>query len=83
MKKQVYTLKKRKDTGELHLFEAYQESGSDSCIPDQESICKKMKKDESEKNLFACQNEDKARNLAANQGRKVCGVCISHLYATY
>jgi hypothetical protein len=83
MSKLVYTLKKRKDTDELHLFEASQKADAKDCTPQKESICGKMNKSESEANVFACQTEEAARIQAASQGRKVCGICISHLYATY
>jgi sigma54-dependent transcription regulator len=80
----VYTLKKRKDTKEFHLFEAVKKD-NDSCTPEKESICKMMNLSESEKedNYFACQDADSARISCANKGEAVCGVCVSHLYKTY
>ncbi|MDD2305402.1 MAG: hypothetical protein PHP53_11945 [Prolixibacteraceae bacterium] len=82
MAKVVYTLKRKRNTNELHLFEASQ-SEDDKCTPKNKSICNKMSTDESSENIFACQSEDYARTSCANQGRKVCGICVSHLYETY
>jgi hypothetical protein len=82
MTKVVYTLKRKKDTNELHLFEA-SPAEDDKCTPKSKSICNKMSKDESSGNIFACQLEDDARISCADQGRKVCGICVSHLYETY
>jgi hypothetical protein len=78
----VYTLKKCKETEELHLFRATPTQDG-KCTPEKQSICEKMDVSESEANIFACQKEDAARISAANQGRKVCGICVSHLYETY
>ncbi|MBU0613719.1 hypothetical protein KJ766_00320 [Patescibacteria group bacterium] len=82
MKKPLYTLKKKSQTGELHLFEA-EEVSKNSCLPNEWSLCKKMNKNSSVENTFLCQTEDSARVLCAETGRKVCGICISHLYETY
>lgn len=82
MKKVDYTLKKKTDTDELHLFEA-DLTADNKCIPKNKSICNKMKKDESSDNIFLCKPEDIARTECAKQGRFVCGICVSHLYATY
>jgi hypothetical protein len=38
---------------------------------------------ENENVEYLCLTEDKARKLTANIGRKVCGICVSHLYETY
>jgi len=81
MSKIAYTLKKKKGTDELHLF-----NGSftdNNCTSGSESICKKMKKSESSGNIFNCQDEDKARIRCAKKGRGVCGICVSHLYESY
>jgi hypothetical protein len=77
----AYTLKEKKDTNEYHLFEG--DFTPDGCTSSNLSICEKMKKSESEKNIFACKDEKVARIKCAEQGRKVCGVCVSHLYTTY
>ena len=34
-------------------------------------------------NVRICLNEGEARNMAAEIGRAVCGICVSHLYTTY
>jgi len=76
----AYTLKKKKDTKELHLFEG--DMTPEGCNSASTSICEKMKKSESEKNVFTCFNEDEARKKCAEIGRDVCGICVSHLYST-
>ena len=58
----VYTLKQKQDTDELHLFEATLNTEG-TCTPQNESVCKKMKKAESVSNIFACQSESNARSL--------------------
>lgn len=81
MPKAAYTLKKKKDTEESHLFKGiFKDQG---CTSELQSICKKMKKNESISNTFVCYDEDQARLKCAEQGREVCGICVSHLYATY
>ena len=56
----AYTLKKKKDTEEYHLFEG-DFTDSPNCNSNQLSICKKMDKVESEGNSFTCYNENQAR----------------------
>ncbi len=82
MPKTVYSLKKKKDTEELHLFEAIPKEDN-KCTPKNRSVCNKMSKEESIANIFVCQSEDDARIACATTGRKVCGICVSHLYETY
>ena len=77
----AYTLKQKKNTKELHLFEG--DFTNEGCTSSSESICGKMKKNDSAGNVFTCETEDDARKLCAKQGRAVCGTCVSHLYATY
>jgi hypothetical protein len=77
----AYTLKKKNDTGELHLFKG--KMTEKSCTSEKTSICKMMDKAESEKNIFTCKDEDTAREKCAEIGRDVCGVCVSNLYASY
>lgn len=77
----AYTLKMKKDTKEYHLFKGTMKP--DGCTSGQSSICEKMDKSESAKNIFACQDENSARTKCAELGREVCGICVSHLYATY
>lgn len=77
----AYTLKKKKDTEELHLFEGeFTKDGG--CTSSQTSICQKMDKSESAGNVFACFDENAARTACAKLGRQVCGICASHLLAT-
>jgi len=42
-----------------------------------------MNKEESEKKIFACKDENEARKRCAEIGRDVCGVCVSNLYASF
>lgn len=52
----AYTLKKKKDTKELHLFKGVMTpQGCNSIVS---SVCEKMEKSESEKNVFTCYNEN-------------------------
>lgn len=82
MAKDAYTLKKKKDTEELHLFKGtMKETGG--CTSAAKSICKKMAKVDSSENVFTCKDEKTARAECAKKGRTVCGTCVSHLYATY
>lgn len=78
----AYTLKKKIDTEELHLFKGEMTLPT-GCNSSYSSICKKMDKSEAEKvNVFTCHDENTARIEAAKIGRKVCGTCVSHLYST-
>lgn len=77
----AYTLKRRKDTEEYHLFKG--DFSIQPCTSKNESICKKMIKSESQENAFTCFTEEQARKRIAEIGRSVCGVCTSHLYTTY
>lgn len=77
----AYTLKKRKNTEEYHLFEG--DFSIEPCTSNKLSICKKMDKSESLGNTFMCYTEDKARKRIAEIGRSVCGVCTSHLYTNF
>jgi hypothetical protein len=79
--KNAYTLKKHKDTGEFHLFQGvFKPEGG--CNSNTKSVCKDMDKSDSDGNIFACKDENTARLHCAKHGRKVCGVCVSHLYLT-
>jgi hypothetical protein len=77
----VYCLKKRNETGELHIFKA--KLIGKACIPENESICKKMRISESEATVFTCYSEDAARMECAKQGRNVCSVCVLILDTVY
>jgi hypothetical protein len=76
-----YTLKKKKDTGEYHLFEG--KMTEEGCTSRQVSICEKMDKSESAGNIFACEEENSARKKCAKIGRAVCSICISRFYTSY
>ena len=78
----VYSLKKKTNTDEMHLFECTP-ALTGSCNCNQKSICGKMNKSEPHADVFSCVSEDIARQGSANRGRKVCGVCVSRLYTTY
>jgi hypothetical protein len=82
MSKVVYTLKKKRDTNELHLFPGEMKN-QDACTSQLKSICEKMTSSESVANRFTCYDEDAARIECAKIGRSVCGICISSLYASY
>jgi hypothetical protein len=53
---EAYTLKKKKTTGEYHLFEGVMTA--EGCTSKQLSICQKMDKSESAGNVFACEEEN-------------------------
>lgn len=77
----AYTLKKKKETNEYHLFKGVM--SLNGCSSEQKSLCEMMNKSESAGNKFGCKNEDDARTECAKIGRAVCGVCVSQLYTTY
>lgn len=77
----AYTLKKKKNSVECHLFEG--RMTKDGCTSQQLSLCEKMDKSESAGNVFACEEEDVARRKCAKIGKAVCSVCVSHLYSSY
>lgn len=52
------------------------------CSVPARSICQKAERDSADFVGLACLTEQKAREAAAELGRKVCGTCVSHLYAT-
>jgi hypothetical protein len=78
---EAYTLKKKKNTGEYHLFEGVMTA--EGCTSKQLSICQKMDKSESAGNVFACEEENAARRKCAKIGKLVCSICISHFYTSY
>ena len=81
MSKIAYTLRTRTDTTEIHIFLAdVKDDGK--CYSRRNAICQKAGKDESTIKL-GCLTEQEARTESAKLGRKVCGTCVSHLYATY
>lgn len=80
----AYTLKEHKNTGEYHIFVGTFLPNDDEypCNSKYNSDCKEMTKDDSKRNIFACKNENEARKLCAEYGRKVCANCIRELYKT-
>lgn len=82
MAQDAYTLKQKKNTDELHLFKGDMLDDG-GCNSNYKSICQKMNRTESEKNIFQCKDENAARLECAKIGRQVCGICVSHLYTTY
>jgi len=77
----AYTLKKKKVTGEYHLFEG--RMTVEGCTSKQFSICGKMDKTDSSGNTFSCEEEDSARKKCAKIGKAVCIDCVNHFYTTY
>jgi hypothetical protein len=77
----AYTLKKKKITGEYHLFEG--RMTEEGCTSKQLSICGKMDKSDSTGNYFACEEEDSARKKCAKIGKAVCIDCIGRFYTKY
>ena len=77
----AYTLKKKKGTGEYHLFLG--KMTAEGCTSKEVSVCGKMDKSESAGNSFACEEEDSARKKCAKIGKAVCGDCVSVFYTRY
>lgn len=81
---ELFSLNKRKDTGEYHIFLNKKNSENKCVFAETESICGRMTKTQSApKAVFSCKSEDKARAECAKIGRDVCGTCVSHLYTDY
>jgi hypothetical protein len=78
----AYTLIQHDDTRELHLFEG-EMMPDNKCTSARRSICQKMTKQDGYRRIFSCLDEDAARSRCAQEGREVCGICVSHLYANY
>ncbi len=81
----AYTLKKHKETGEMHLFKGRMPADNPKykCTSNSDSICEGMSNNDKLMNKFSCEDEPSARRKCAEIGRKVCGTCVSHLYETY
>lgn len=79
MSKNVYILRERKETGELHLFLA-RSTEEFECRSQQKSICGAMDIEEESRTIFSCQPEERTRTQCAKIGRKMCVTCVSHLY---
>lgn len=84
MSEVAYTFKKHTETGECHIFEGkFKAAPPPLCTIVSKSICKKMETDDGEYINANCLKEQGARDKAATLGRNVCGICVSHLYASY
>lgn len=74
----LFSLKREKGTGELHLFESTITNPEFTSV---DSVCCKMKDYHQEDNdIFTLETEDSARNLCCIEGKAVCGTCVSTLY---
>lgn len=82
MTKKVYSIRKKKDTEEYHIFEC-EPATEKTCRCNSKSICNKMDKSEAEKTIYSCLSENETRLRAAEIGRPVCGTCVSHVYESY
>lgn len=81
MTEQLYTLRKRKTTGEYHLF--FSRIENNKCYANTLSICQEMTHSEGVAESFQCENKKTAKiKCAAIDGDVVCGTCVSHLYLT-
>lgn len=79
----TYSIRKRNESEEHHIFEGRQTSRDPiKCESQSESICRKSKFSETNWIKLSCLSENQARMKAATLGRVVCGTCVSHLYAT-
>lgn len=78
----AYSFLKKQNTEEKHIFEGDFISGG--CDAETSSICKKATQIQGTWISNAgCLTDQKAREKAAELGRSVCGICVSHLYTTY
>jgi hypothetical protein len=87
LKNQLFSLLKKKDTQELHLF-ITERTSDGKCVvasADDKSICKKLdfKNRANDDQSFHCATANSARKKCAEIGTRVCGTCVSHLYANY
>ena len=80
---QLYTILKRSDTEEYHIFNSDFDALSGECTFSQNSICNKMDKSQNVQTGSTCKDEYFTRIKAAEIGRRVCGICVSNLYTTY
>jgi len=79
--KKSFTLKRKKSNNEYHLFKSF-EVKDNSWQTFNSSLCDAFTMDEfSPTNKFEMLCEEEARIEIAKLGRKVCGNCVSHLYA--
>lgn len=67
-----YKLRRNDDTGIFHIFETKYNG---------KSACSKMSNSMTSTKEVLAIGEKEARFKAAEIGREVCGICVSHLYA--
>lgn len=78
----AFSIRKYSETEEFHIFEG--RFTPDGCSTNRYSICEKFdRRDENVIGIATCLDEGETRKKAAELGRKVCGICVSHLYTTY
>lgn len=78
----AYSFYKYGDTEEIHIYKG--KFTPEFCDSNNISICGKVNKiKEVTVRVISCLNEEEARKKAAEIGRVVCGVCVSHLYSSY
>lgn len=83
-----YYIYRRPDSEEHHIFRGTWNPILRRCSIDDEltSICQKMElktpQERKAHEAFSCLDEQDARDQCAVLARKVCGICVSNLYAT-
>ena len=80
MTNEFYSLQKRKQKNEFHLFIGKDSNGTVQY--NSTSICKQLELSESE-SVLTDLPEDQARIKCANGGKQVCGTCVSELYSIF
>ena len=82
-RRKAYSFRKYQETHETHIFEGtFKPEGG--CKTGPLSICEKINRNDTGiVEIVTCLSENEARQRAADIGRSVCGVCVSHLYTTY
>ena len=79
----TYSIRKRSESAEHHIFEGKLINKDPlKCSSNIKSICQKVSHADTTTVRKSCLGEQDARNFAAELGRKACGICVSHLYAT-
>ena len=82
LENELYSLTKRKDTQEYHIF-LNKKKGETCQFVEKQSICTRMEASQSDGHRFVCRDEKYTRAECAKLGREVCGTCVSHLYADF
>lgn len=72
----LYALNLLRDKEEFHLFEY---DSPKQGMP-AKSVCEKMDVQDRANTVFVDKEEEEARLGCAKIGRRMCGVCVSHLY---